>query len=136
MYTCEHFAIHEFVPPAVYKDRGERAWSLMDQRVLITADRLRKRYGAMTVNNWKWGGDRQWSGLRTPQSPYYRQFSQHSFGRAIDAIFNDVTAEEVRQDILANPEHKDFELIMSIEAEVSWLHFDVRNCKRIQVFQP
>ncbi|MCP3898619.1 MAG: hypothetical protein GY707_02670, partial [Desulfobacteraceae bacterium] len=123
MYKCDHFDIHELVPQAVLRDRGDKAWELLDERVLIILDRLRVRYGKMTVNNYHWGGNRMWSGLRTPNSPYYRTYSQHSFGRAVDCLFDEKSAEEVRQDILANPDDPDFELIGSIELDVSWLHF-------------
>ena len=136
MYKCEFFKIHELVPPAVLRDRGEAAWYLLDERALITLDRLRKRYGRMTVNNYHWSGDRLWSGLRTQNSPYWRQYSQHSFGRAFDSIFTDVLIDDVRVDILHSPNHDDFKLIGSIELEVSWLHFDVRNCTRIQTYTP
>ena len=136
MYRCDHFEIHELVPPAVLRDRGDRAWELLDERLLIILDRLRERYGKMTVNNYHWDGNRMWSGLRTPNSPYYRTHSQHSFGRAADCLFDEKIAEEVRQDILANPDDPDFELIGSIEVDVSWLHFDVRNCDRIKTYQP
>lgn len=76
----------------------------MDERLLITLDRLRERYGSMTVNNWYWGKDREWSGLRTRGSPYFSDFSQHTFGRAADCLFRNHTAEQVGQDILANPD--------------------------------
>ena len=135
-YKCEHFAIEELVPPQVAADRGQRAWQLLDPRALVTQDRLRERYGRMTVNNYKFGGDRQWSGLRTPDSPWYRTYSQHSFGRAFDNIFSDVTVDEVREDILANPDDKTFEYIMRVEMKTSWLHYDVANCKRIVTFNP
>ena len=136
MYECKHFIIQELVDPDTYAKRGDRGWQLLDDRVLITLDRLRERYGSMTVNNWKWGGDRKWSGLRTVDSPWFSTYSQHTFGRAADCIFKTVTAEDVRQDILANPDDPTFELINSIELGVSWLHFDVRNCNRIFAFHP
>jgi hypothetical protein len=50
--------------------------------------------------------------------------SGHKFGGCIDCDFDDVTAEEVRQYILNNPEQ--FPHITALEANVSWLHFDVR----------
>lgn len=134
MYKCEHFSIEELVPPKVFQDRGQKAWQLLDDRMLMTLDRLREKYGSMTVNSWKWGGDREWSGLRTSDSPYYSPYSQHSFGRAADVIFKYVTAEEVRQAILADPEEHAFELINSFEEGVSWLHFDVRNCDRVLTY--
>ncbi|RKZ70564.1 MAG: hypothetical protein DRQ44_00210 [Gammaproteobacteria bacterium] len=136
MYKCEYFSIHELVPPHVFHKRGEKAWELLDERLLITLDSLRSRYGSMTVNNYYWGKDREWSGLRTSDSPYYSAFSQHSFGRAADCLFTGKSAEEVRQDILANPQDDDFKLIGSLELGVSWLHFDVRNCDRIKTYYP
>jgi len=134
MYKCEHFIIQELVPPAVYSDRGNKAWELLDPAALFTLDSLRDRFGVITVNNWHLGGDRQWSGLRTPDSPYYSKYSQHTFGRAFDCLFTSTTAEDVRQTILANPE--DFPEITSMELGTSWLHFDVRNCIKIKTFYP
>lgn len=136
MYTCDYFAIHELVPPSVYADRGEKAWQLLDERMLKTLDNLRDRFGSITCNNYHWGGDRAWSGLRTPDSPWFSPYSQHTFGRAADLLFNDegVTTDEVRNEILANPHHIDFTHIGSMELDTSWLHFDVRNCDRIKTF--
>ena len=136
MYKCKHFLIEELVPPQVFKDRGQKAWQLLDDRMLMTIDRLREKYGSMTINSWKWGGDREWSGLRTSDSPYYSKYSQHSFGKAFDIIFKNVTAEKVRQDILANPDKFEFEYINSLELGVSWLHIDSRNSNRIFAFRP
>lgn len=139
MYKCKHFAIHELVPPDVFRERGESAWALLDDRMLITLDRLREKYGSMTVNNYFWDGTRKWSGLRTPGSPYYRTYSQHTFGRAADCVFKHTSAEKVRQDILRKPcdlTDPVFTLITSIELKVSWLHFDVRNCDRIMTYTP
>lgn len=134
MYKCKWFNIKELVSPGTYSARGEKAWQLLDDRLLITLDRLREKYGRMTVNNWSYGGNREWSGLRTPDSPWYSTYSQHSFGRAADIIFNDVTAEEVRQDILAAPDDNTFVNITSFEEGTSWLHVDVRNVDRILTF--
>lgn len=133
-YKCKHFKIHELVPPQVYKDRGEKAWELMDLRLLISIDKLRDEYGQATINNYEFGGNREWSGLRTPASPYYSPYSQHTFGRAADIIFKDHSAEDIRKDIALFPE--DYPLINCIEEDVSWLHVDVRNCQRIKWFKP
>lgn len=136
MYKCKHFSIHELVPRKVFEQRGCKAWELLDERLLITLDNLRERYGSITVNNYYWGKDREWSGLRTSDSPYYSPFSQHTFGRAADCLFANKSAEAVRQEILASPYNSDFKLIGSIELGVSWLHFDVRNCARIKKYYP
>jgi len=134
MYHCTHFAIHELVPPQVYHDRGEKAWELLDDRLLITLDRLRERYGPIVVNNYERGGSRQWSGLRTADSPFYKPYSQHTFGRAADCLFQEIEVAEVRKAILRDPELTNFEYINSIELGTSWLHFDVRNSERIKTY--
>jgi hypothetical protein len=124
------------VPRNVYEKYGEKAWMFLDTQALMALDRLRKRFGPMTVNNYYWGGPREWSGLRTKDSPYYSAMSQHSFGKAFDCVFSNCTAEEVRRIILSNPNSLDFELINSLELNVSWLHFDTRNCNRIMTYSP
>ena len=136
MYTCEFFQLRELVPQKVFERRGAKAWELLDERLLFAIDRLRGKYGRMTINNWHWGGDRMWSGLRTPGSPFYSPTSQHSFGRAADILFSDIAAEDVRKDIQANPNSPEFDLINAVEIEVPWLHIDVRNCERILFFKP
>ncbi len=136
MHVCKHFAIHELVPQQVYEERGEKAWELLDDRLLVTLDALRERFGPMTVNNYFWGGDREWSGLRTPESPYYSPYSQHTFGRAADCLFKDIKADQVRQYILARPSDPNYRYVNSVEMDVSWLHFDVRNCERIKTYYP
>lgn len=133
-YKCEYFKIHELVPPKVYEQRGEKAWELMDDRILRTADLLREEFGAAIINNYKHGGDREWSGLRTSDSPWFSPYSQHSFGRAIDIIFKDVGADEVRQYILDNPKYFLLRYINAIELGTSWLHLDCRNTDRIKTF--
>ncbi len=133
MYICKHFKIHELVPPRIQEKRGEKAWELLDERALITLDALRDRFGVATVNNYEYGGNRLWSGLRTPDSPYYSETSQHSLGKAFDVIFKNYEAEEVRKQILSN--RSDFIHISGLELGVSWLHFDVRNTNAIKVFK-
>lgn len=136
MYTCEFFAIHELVPKSVFEQRGESAWEFLDERLLRSLDLLRDRFGHMTVNNYFWGEEREWSGLRTPESPFYSPFSQHTFGRAADCLFAEVAAVEVRQFILARPNDPAYRFISAIELDTDWLHFDVRNTERIKTFRP
>jgi len=133
VYICEHFIIEELVPPSAYKARGEKSWGLLDNRALLSIDAIRKRYGRMTCNNWKWGGDRQWSGLRTPDSPWFSPYSQHTFGRAFDLIPSDVSVDEIREDIINKPSL--FPLIRGLELDVSWLHIDTRNSNTLKTFK-
>jgi len=130
-FTAKHFAIHEFVPQSVYEDRGEKAWQLIDHRLVLNCDSLKEQlekiYGKripVTINNWFWDGDRDASGLRIPGQKNYKPYSQHSFGRAQDSIC-EVPAQEIRDHIKAKrillPHSATF------EEGVSWLHMDVRS---------
>lgn len=124
MYKCKHFTIKELVPEDVYKRRGEKAWTVFDDRALMTLDALRDKFGSLTVNDWSWGGTFSQSGLRTSDSKHYSQYSQHTFGRAFDCKFKEHTAEEVREYVLANK--SEFPYIGGLELGISWFHFDVR----------
>jgi hypothetical protein len=133
----KYFVIEELVDKATYEARCQLAWELIDPRLITFIDKLKAKFpnGTCTVNNWKWGGDRQWSGLRTPESPYYSKYSQHTFGRAIDCIFSDYTTKEVREYIIKYQE--DFPEVKGVEI-AGWCHFDLRNTvdDKLKVFKP
>lgn len=130
---CKHFIIQELVDRKTFTAKGEAAWELIDSRLIETIDKLREKFGKMTINNWNWGGNREWSGLRTKESPDYSPYSQHSFGRAVDIIPTEATVDEIREYIKANPE--EFSYIKGIEEDVSWLHIDCRNCDVLKKFK-
>lgn len=129
----EHFKVHELVPRKMYERYGEKAWRYVDVRLIETIDKLKEVFseGSMTVNNYYWGGKREWSGVRTPDSPYYSVGSQHSFGNALDIVWNRYTTKEVRDYILNNP--SEFPHIKGLEI-ADWLHIDVRNEDDIVIF--
>lgn len=131
----KHFKIHELVPKHIYKKYGKRAWKFIDEKLILTIDALKDKFpdGSMTINNYKWKGDRHWSGLRTPESSWYSETSMHSFGKAVDAVFSKYTTDEVRNYILNNP--SEFPYIKGIELGVSWLHIDVRNEDKLVQFK-
>ncbi len=125
MYICRHFNIKELVSQAVYADRGEKAWQLLDERALKTIDKLRDVFGSVTINDWQWGGENEYRGLRESSCTIGAKYSQHRFGRAFDCHFRNVSADSVREYILQHP--LEFPFICSLEMNVTWLHFDVRN---------
>ena len=132
----KYYKIHEFVPEHIYKKFGEKAWRFINTGLIRTYDKLKERFpkGSITINNYFWGGDRHWSGLRTPNSPYYSETSIHTFGGAGDSVFSAYTAEEVRQDIINHPE--EYPDVKGIEMGISWLHVDTRNEDKVQLFYP
>ena len=145
MYTPKYFDVREFVPPKVYDARGNKAWELIDERILITADQLREAFGPTIINTWhsdtlkKAYGDRRWSGLRTIDyygtfTAFENSFSQHKYGRAIDCLLKEFDADMVRQVVLEEPH--EFPYIQAMELDTSWLHVDCRNCEAIKTFRP
>lgn len=133
----KNFKLQEFLPRHVYEERNEKGWQLLDDRLIAVADRLKDKFplGTMTINNWLWGGNRNWSGLRTPESPYYSPYSQHTFGRAFDAVFSYYKAEDVRKYLIDNKH--EFPEITGIENfdGMTWVHVDVRNSDRVLIFE-
>lgn len=141
-YKPEHFRVEEFVDPATFKRRGADALNDMDTRILITADEIRVYFNKkITINNWVWGKEREWSGLRTKDSPYFSYDSQHSFGRALDFLVDGIDAQEVRDEIKTHQDHHAFRFITRMEEfkGQSWCHIDCKNWDRkngIYVFKP
>ena len=134
-YIPKWFKPYELVPRATYellKNKPWIIWQLFDNRVLYVADRVRKRYGKMVCNTWYWGGVHQYRGWR-PSRCIGARWSQHKFGRAIDLVPVETTAERIRQDIKAG---EGFSGITCIEDGVDWLHFDVRNYKGLLIITP
>lgn len=125
MYKTRHFKLEELVDPQTMQAHGQRAWELLDERALITLDQLRDAFGFCVVNDWHIGGDFKLSGFRPPDCPIGARFSQHKYGRGFDCKFKDIKADAARNYILANED--EFPHLTTLERNVSWLHFDVRN---------
>ena len=124
-HKAEYFTIEELVPESVFDLRGEKAWQLIDIRLIENADSLREQLDTpLIINNWHRDGLREASGLRIPGQDHYSLTSQHSSGRALDGVC-DIEADEIREKI------RNREIILphpaTFEMGVSWLHMDVRN---------
>lgn len=142
--TSVNFSIQELVHPEIYDERGDLAWHLLDERIVQVADVIRNRYGPTYCNTWAFGssvidayGYRDMSGLR-PASLASSIYSQHCYGRALDLIFQDVSAYQVRQDIIHN-NGINFSYPVVLECmldgeEISWLHIAVGNYQRGQEY--
>ena len=125
--VSKYFKIHELVPKKMFEKYGESAWRYVDRGMIQDIDHLKEVFpkGTMTINSYHWNGDREWSGIRTPESPYYSYGSQHSYANAFDAVFSDYEAEVVRMYILNNQD--EFVWITRLEYGVSWIHADGAN---------
>lgn len=133
IYKPEGFALYELLPRSFhekYKSYEDKLWLMFDYRMLWTLSQLRKRYGTTIMNTWWWMGKHQYRGWRPWNCEVGAMLSQHKFGRAADCVFKRVTAEEVREDIKAQPDHPDFHYITCLEEDTNWLHFDCRDWLR------
>ena len=133
IYRTKYFKLHELVDKETYEQYGQVAWQFLDERMLMALDQLREALGPITVNNWKWGGQFQWRGLRTSKCRQGAKMSQHRFGRAVDFDVKGMTAREVRAYIR---KHFDDFGIACIERKVNWVHMDFRNCKPLKEVSP
>ena len=122
-----NFYLDEYIPSALYKKYAVKhpnyLIGILDKNLVLVDQKLRDVFGPIKINTWYSGGNREWSGIRTNDSPYYKQFSQHSWGRASDKIFLKATPDEVREYI---KKHWRELGVTAIEKGVSWVHSDVR----------
>ena len=118
--------LDEYIPKELYlkfESTPHILIGLLDKRLITADQKLRDQFGSVTINNWWDGGNRNWSGIRTPETTLFSLTSQHAHGRASDKLFT-VSAAEVRQYIR---EYWRELGITCIEDNVSWVHSDVRN---------
>jgi hypothetical protein len=123
MHIPKYFTIKECFPPYL---PFHKSWKLFDERILISADQLRERFGPLIVNI---NGYTQ-CGFRTNGS----LTSQHRFGKALDLHSKHHSYYNMRKYIL---EHKiEFPFITFLEIDINWLHIDCRNCTPIKLWSP
>jgi len=137
-YTPIHFKPYELVDSVTLTKFGDNVWRLFDPLLLSTIDRIRERYNApMTINNWSAGGPFSFRGFRPSDCTEGAPYSGHRRGQCVDFDVKGMTSEQVRQDILKNPDHIDFMFINAIEAGTNWCHISTENvANRIMVFNP
>jgi len=139
MYKCEHFEIEELVSPAVHEARKHKQdwWRFFNPLALKGLDKLRDRYGSITINNWKWGGIYDGRGFHFQGEEKRSEFSGHRQWGSFDLSPNEVTAEEMRVDLLGFEPTENgilapiegFEEITELEYGITWFH--VRFCSNI-----
>jgi hypothetical protein len=122
-----NFSLCEFIPKIQYDEMGDKSIILMDARIFPIAQAIRNKFGTITINDWFWEGKRTESGWRPSFTSTGAKYSQHKFGRAIDCLPKEHTAEEIRDQIRKNEPYWYQQGIRCIENNVSWLHVDVRN---------
>jgi len=135
-YICKHFKIYELVDPATHRKFGERAWMFFDDDTLRMIDGIREYFDVpMTINDWHWGGQFRWSGLRTVDCKEGSTWSIHRLAKAFDMKAKGISADAMRAEIMAHQDHPFLKYIYRMEDGVSWLHVDRANVEnRIVLF--
>lgn len=130
MKVAANFYLQEFVSKSMYSKWGNKCIWFVDPRLFLLAQFYRDRFGGVTINNWLWGGKYNYSGFREPACKVGAKLSQHRFCKADDKKFDEVTVQEVYEDVIKNYDlYKKFGLttIENIKATPTWLHGDLRN---------
>ena len=135
MYKPKFFRLEEVLPKDFFQANiskyGDRLWGIIFDRDLLKAmDILRNQCGQMTVNTWLWGGNSQYRGYRPHDCTIGAKLSQHRFGRGVDLIPKDMTADDVRKKLYDLPFEMAGSLVTALEEGISWVHIDVRNYKK------
>lgn len=128
LYIPKHFKPEELVDPVTYemfKHHPELIYKLFNPDLLRWMDWMRERYGACTVNNWKYGGVRKWSGLRNPSCPEYTEGSMHCVGEAVDMVFTDWTAQAILADLKKLGNKVPYIRRIEDKPGMTWIHGDM-----------
>lgn len=146
IYKCKYFKIKELVHPYFLSVAEWILWRLFDDRVLRSADKIREKYGACTVN----ADGLTDCGLREMSSKTGAAFSAHKFGRALDLHIRTIELEalkikdaakrkkwkidaynKVREELIKSPEFNG----LSFENNIPWLHIEWTN-REGRLFNP
>jgi hypothetical protein len=86
MKISDHFILQEFVPQDVFVRYGNMSTRFIDKRIVDIAEFLRDYFGGfpLTINNWVWDGQYNYSGFRPPNCDIGASMSSHKRGTAID----------------------------------------------------
>ncbi len=122
LYKPPNFKLEELVPKAIIDKLGEKAWELLDERMLRNLQFFRENLGPILVNSLT-------QQYRCFDPSEYRKegISQHNAGRAVDCTFKNYTSQWVRE-WLRKPENASRLPFPDIWVELgtTHFHFDVR----------
>jgi len=143
-YGAPDFDLREFVPRQAWDKFGDKCIWFLDVRIFAIAQELKDTItdsigkNIFHINNWHYGGKRNWSGLRTvdffKSYPNAAKYSQHLYGRAFDCqIFIDgdqVPSSEISHHIFRKEElfmGYGLTTVEDIKITKTWNHLDIRN---------
>ena len=127
IYKCKYFKLQELVPPDVYQKYGDFAWCFFDEDILKDLDTIRAKHGAITINNWSFGGNLRNCGFRSNLYENSKLYcSSHLCGKAFD--LHSVNNHKLYNDIHELFKQGKLKAIKRIESpkttKYAWIHID------------
>jgi len=135
MKISQNFCSEEFLPKDMHDDlvaSGRDPKWFIRKNIVDFCEWLRAKFPGkeLIINNWKWGGPYQESGLRSINTTTGAKYSQHKFGNAIDIKIKGLVPGDIRKVIVDNfkylKETYGLTTIEKIEDTPTWLHCDFR----------
>ena len=135
MKISPHFCSEEFLSKEMHDDlvsKGINPQWFIRKNVVDFCEWLHSKYPdkGVIINNWKWGGGANNSGLRPVNSTIGVIYSQHKFKDAVDIKIKGIDPKEIRQLIIDNFIflNKEYGLttIEKVEDTPTWNHCDFR----------
>jgi hypothetical protein len=135
MKLSPHFCSEEFLPKDMHDDlisTGRDPRWLINKKVVNFCEWLHDKYidKDIIINNWKWGGNFNESGLRSINTTTGAKYSQHKFKDAVDIKIKGITPSEIRTLIMDNFDYLNqtfgLSTIEKIEDTPTWIHCDFR----------
>jgi len=135
MKISTNFCSEEFLPKDMHDAitaRGIDPKWFIRKDIVDFCEWLRAEYVGkeLIVNNWKWNGQYNESGLRSMKTTTGSEYSQHKFGNAVDIKIKGVSPSEIRKLIVDNFIYLNntFHLttIEKVEDTPTWIHCDWR----------
>lgn len=138
-----HFFFHEFFSRGMWQIHDETFLrKLLDDRLVLIMERIRTGLGkTVSINTWWWAsGTSQYRGFRPHSSTVGALYSQHKLGRGVDFKVKGMTANKVREYILANEAEFLSMGVTRLEDgrdAATWVHIDLAwtGLDRIYVFR-
>lgn len=139
IYKCKYFKLQELVPPDVYQKYGDFAWRFFDVNLLKDIDTIRDKHGAITINNWSFGGNLRNCGFRSNLYENSKLYcSAHLFGKAFDlhSINNKKLYSDVNQLFSAGKLKAVKRIESPLSTKYAWCHIDslTTNTSELEVF--
>lgn len=147
----KHFKPYELVDQDTYEQYGDQCMEFFNPILLISIDGMWEFFNSLEpcsiiVNNWYWGGELQWRGLRTIEKAKAlgASKSEHRYEpnvHLVNAIDCHITklktrkripAIEARQIMQDNKNHFLLMNITRMEDIVTWLHIDCKPLRQGQ----